>query len=129
MIKNLNKKHFAAGFVLGFIIAFAISGIAIKTALKRHHDPSGHKVRMVKKIKKVLKLDPAQTEKVTAIIDLRFDEMRKVHKNTRKEHERLHGLARAEIRALLNGEQLERFDKFIKAVDKRRARWKKRNQK
>ena len=129
MIANLNKKQFAAGFGIGFLVALIFAGIFVKTVIKRHRDPEGQKVRMVEKIKKGLKLDPDQTVKVQTIVDTRFGEMKTIHESVRKDHDRIHKGARSEIREILNEEQIKKFDAFTKKMDARRARWKKRNHK
>lgn len=122
MIAGLNKKHFAAGFALGFVVALLVSGIVVRGFARAHREPERFKARVLKKMKNDLKLDEAQYGKASAILDAKFAEMRTVRDSQRDAVEKLHFAARAEIREVLDEEQRAKFDAFTKKMDERRAR-------
>jgi Spy/CpxP family protein refolding chaperone len=121
-MSGLNKKQFFAGFALGVLVGAILVGLFVKAAIQRHKNPEAHKARMVKRIKKGLNLDEAQTAKVKAVIDRTHAEMTSSFKEARARHDKLHMEARGEIRSLLDAEQQVKFDKFVEKWDKRRRR-------
>jgi Spy/CpxP family protein refolding chaperone len=86
--------------------------------LQRHEPPRNQ----VERLKKVLNLSDAQAQQVGQIFNEGAQEMRDLTKKLDPQYQAIHEETRVRIRQILNPDQAQKFDEFVRQIDERRRR-------
>jgi Spy/CpxP family protein refolding chaperone len=123
MTVQLNKKQFAAGFALGFLVALILAGAVTRMMVRRHRNPGKFQGKIVEHLEKKLELSAEQTAQVREILKGRFAQMREVRMMGRMRHDRISARTREQINAVLTTSQRQQFRMITQKMDKKRERW------
>ncbi len=111
-------------FLLG-----ALAGALVTHKIDQHRiagiirgEPGAVGELIVRRLNHKLSLDPAQVEKLRAIVYETRDEIRNVHKQFRPQIEEILERSQNRVRAILRPDQLEKYEKIVAERKMRRDR-------
>ncbi|MBI4247988.1 MAG: hypothetical protein HY611_00680 [Elusimicrobia bacterium] len=120
---KLEWKQILIAFILGALLAGGLGVLALKVNAHRRWGGEQGYARMVERFNKKLDLTAEQSAKVAAILEEKRKKIKAVRGEFGPRFEEIRNSARAEIRAVLDDRQREKFDKLQSKGD---SRWKKR---
>jgi hypothetical protein len=112
--------YFVATFLLGAVLGGA--GVFYYGWTSGHWHRGFDRNRAVTRLKNNLGLDDNQVQQVQQILDDGFHRMRELQKQSEPQFQALREDTRNRIRAILNSEQVKKFDALVKEMDERRHR-------
>ncbi len=113
-------------FVATIILGAVLGGVGVYYYLwdtgRLVHPGGFHKEAAIKNLRKVLNLTDAQAEQLSHIFDESAQENHDLHKQVDPQFQAIHMETRAKVREILNPEQQQKFDAYLKAIDERHHR-------
>ncbi len=110
-------------FISTFILGAVLGGVGVYYFLwntgRLVHPGGFNRQAAVQNLKKVLNLTDAQVQQLNQIFEESAQKNRDLHKQTDPQFQAIHMETRARIRAILNPQQQQEFDDFVKAIDER----------
>ena len=106
-----------AVFVLGSVTGAALTGLYSSRARSNRHDRERSVTERFEKMRQELSLTEQQATSVRSILDETRNEYRALRQELRPRFEEPRLKARTRIRALLNGEQQQKFDVMVAQQD------------
>ncbi len=113
-------------FIATIILGAVLGGVGVYYYLwdtGRLMHPGGFNPKAAaQNLKKVLDLTDAQAQQLTHIFEESAQKNRDLHKQVDPQFQAIHMETRAKIREILNPEQQQKFDAYVKAIDERHHR-------
>jgi len=113
-------------FVLTFLLGIIAGGAGMYHYIwhsGRWHQEYDQK-QIIKRMRKDLSLDDAQVQKLTQILDESSRKHKEIERAGEPQFDALHQATRNQIRAILNAEQLAKFNDHVRRSDERRKKQK-----
>jgi len=92
------------------------------TAHLQRHDPQKGKQEFLTRVRKELNLSPEQAAQFDAIAEQTWSRWDTLHQQMEPQFEAIRMEGRAKLRALMNPEQLQQFDKMLAEFDAERKK-------
>jgi Spy/CpxP family protein refolding chaperone len=113
-------------FIITICLGAVLGGVGVYYYLwntgRLVHPGGFNATAAVENLKKVLNLTDGQAEQLRQIFAESAQKNRDLHKQTDPQFQAIHMETRARIREILNPEQQQKFDAFVKAIDERHHR-------
>lgn len=121
-VKTHSALILAVVFVLGILAG--VGGTLVVAPYVRgrieHHDPRQDRQHFVQHMQRMLNMTPDQAEKFSAIVQETSDRWGALHRQVEPEFEQIRQEQRNKVRAILNPEQVQKFNEFVARFDAKR---------
>ena len=112
---------FLLGAALGGVLGYLFAHRPVSAANPPLSEPE-RRAHRVDELTKELSLTPQQAQQLDGILFRRHAEAKAIHDQTDAQMDSLRQKGRAEVRAILNPDQLPKFEEFLKRMDEERKR-------
>ncbi|HXN52364.1 MAG TPA: hypothetical protein VN943_10540 [Candidatus Acidoferrum sp.] len=112
---------FFLGAALGGVLGYLFAHRPVNAANPPLSEPE-RRAQRVKQLTKDLSLTPQQAQQLDAILLQRHTETKAIHDQTDAQLDAVRQKGRAQLRAILNPDQLPKFEEFLKHMDEQRKR-------
>jgi hypothetical protein len=121
-VKAHSALILAVVFVLG-ILAGVGGTLVVSPWVHRqqeHHDPRQDRQRFVQHMQKLLDMTPQQTTQFSAILQETTERWDALHRQVEPQFEAIRQQQRDKVRAMLNPQQVQKFNEFVARFDAHR---------
>lgn len=121
-VKAHSALILAVVFVLG-ILAGVGGTLVVSPWLHRqqaHHDPRQDRQRFIEHMQQMLDMTPEQTSRFSAILQETTDRWDALHRQVEPQFEAIRQQQRDKVRAILNPQQVQKFNAFVARFDAHR---------
>jgi len=111
---------FVLGILAGVGGTLVVSPWVHHHQAQKHHDPRQDRQRFVQYMQKLLDMTPQQTTQFSAILQETTDRWDALHRQVEPQFEAIRQQQRNKVRAMLNPQQVQKFNEFVARFDAHR---------
>jgi len=122
-VKAHSALILAVVFILGILAGVGGTLVVapyVRNRAAQHHDASQDRQRFIQHMQTMLSLTPQQTQQFSAIVQETSDRWNTLHMQIQPQFEQIRQEQRNKVRAILNPDQLQKFNEFVARFDAKR---------